>query len=219
MAIDLSYDPVVEDVITKTREFVRDHVLGIEEKFDGDIAVAGGDTLRLDLRDRARDLGILSPHAPIEYGGHGLNMSDRCTGIRGGRILAVRAHRAATSPHPTKATSTCWPTSPIRTRRNSSSHRLRGAISSVRLRNDRTVTRCGIGPHGAHDAGRAGRRRLADHPGTSGSSPAPTAPGSSSSWPAPRANPAIGAAPPCSCPPPTRPAHASAATSTPRTRR
>ncbi len=77
MAIDLSYDPVVEDVITKTREFVRDHVLGIEEKFDGDIAVAGGDTLRLDLRDRARDLGILSPHAPVEYGGLGLNMSDR----------------------------------------------------------------------------------------------------------------------------------------------
>lgn len=77
MAIDLSHDPVVEDVITTTREFVRDHVLPIEEEFNGDIAAAGGDKLRLDLRDRARDLGILAPHAPVEYGGLGLNMSDR----------------------------------------------------------------------------------------------------------------------------------------------
>lgn len=77
MAIDLSHEPVVEDVITTTREFVRDHVLPIEEEFNGDIAAAGGDKLRLDLRDRARDLGILAPHAPVEYGGLGLNMSDR----------------------------------------------------------------------------------------------------------------------------------------------
>ncbi len=50
MAIDLSYGPVVQDVIDKTSDFVRSHVLPIEEKFAGDIAAAGGDELRLELQ-------------------------------------------------------------------------------------------------------------------------------------------------------------------------
>ena len=77
MAISLSYDPAVEDVVSKTRDFVRDHVMPIEDEFAGDITAAGGDKRRLELRDQARDAGVLAPHAPVEYGGLGLNMSDR----------------------------------------------------------------------------------------------------------------------------------------------
>ncbi|MGW4478827.1 acyl-CoA dehydrogenase family protein [Rhodococcus triatomae] len=77
MAIDLSYSPDVESLIERTRAFTRDHVLPIEDANAGDIAVAGGDDIRVKLQQAARDAGVFAPHAPIEYGGHGLNMSDR----------------------------------------------------------------------------------------------------------------------------------------------
>src|SRR3546814_13152700 len=77
MAISLSYDPAIENVVRKSRDFVRDHVMPIEDEFAGDITAAGGDERRLELRDQARDAGVLAPHAPVEYGGLGLNMSDR----------------------------------------------------------------------------------------------------------------------------------------------
>ncbi|MFD1814827.1 acyl-CoA dehydrogenase family protein [Rhodococcus gannanensis] len=77
MAIDLSYSPEVESLIERTRAFTRDHVLPIEDAHGGDIAVAGGDEIRVKLQQAARDAGVFAPHAPIEYGGHGLNMSDR----------------------------------------------------------------------------------------------------------------------------------------------
>jgi acyl-CoA dehydrogenase len=77
MAIQLSYDPQVEDVVKKTNVFVRDYVLPIEDEFAGDITAAGGDERRLEMRDRAREAGVFAPHAPVEYGGLGFNMSDR----------------------------------------------------------------------------------------------------------------------------------------------
>jgi acyl-CoA dehydrogenase len=77
VAIDLSYSPEVESLIERTRAFTRDHVLPIEDAHGGDIAVAGGDEIRVKLQQAARDAGVFAPHAPIEYGGHGLNMSDR----------------------------------------------------------------------------------------------------------------------------------------------
>ncbi|MEU1980863.1 acyl-CoA dehydrogenase family protein [Nocardia sp. NPDC019395] len=77
MAIDLSVPPEVQVLADRTRNFIRDHVLPLEDAHDGDIAVAGGDKFREELQQAARDAGVFAPHAPIEYGGHGLNMSDR----------------------------------------------------------------------------------------------------------------------------------------------
>ena len=77
MAIDLTYSPDVESLIERTRAFTRDHVLPIEDEHGGDIAVAGGDEIRVKLQQAAKDAGVFAPHAPVEYGGHGLNMSDR----------------------------------------------------------------------------------------------------------------------------------------------
>lgn len=52
-------------------------MLSLEDAHDGDIAAAGGDKFRIELQRAARDAGVFAPHAPIEYGGHGLGMSDR----------------------------------------------------------------------------------------------------------------------------------------------
>ncbi|MFZ2175833.1 MAG: acyl-CoA dehydrogenase family protein [Rhodococcus sp. (in: high G+C Gram-positive bacteria)] len=77
MAIDLSYSPEVTALVEKTRAFTRDVVLPIEDEHGGDINVAGGDALRVELQKAAKEAGVFAPHAPIEYGGHGLNMTDR----------------------------------------------------------------------------------------------------------------------------------------------
>src|SRR5437899_5589338 len=60
-----------------TREFVRVEVLDLDDEFDGDITAAGGDNLRLRLQAKAREAGVYGPQIPVEYGGHGLNLSDR----------------------------------------------------------------------------------------------------------------------------------------------
>ncbi|MFC7960814.1 acyl-CoA dehydrogenase family protein [Rhodococcoides kroppenstedtii] len=77
MAIDLTYDPDVRGWIDRTRTFTREHVLPIEDKFLGDATAAGGDDLRRELQSAAREANVFAPHAPVEYGGGGLSMSDR----------------------------------------------------------------------------------------------------------------------------------------------
>ncbi|MGB6069440.1 MAG: acyl-CoA dehydrogenase family protein, partial [Rhodococcus sp. (in: high G+C Gram-positive bacteria)] len=77
MAIDLTYEPDIEKLIDRTRTFTRQHVLPIEDRFLGNIADAGGDELRVEMQAAAKDAGVFAPHAPVEYGGHGLSMSDR----------------------------------------------------------------------------------------------------------------------------------------------
>ena len=64
-------------LVEKTGAFTRDMVLPLEDEHDGDITAAGGDTLRVELQKAAKDAGVFAPHAPVEYGGHGLNMTDR----------------------------------------------------------------------------------------------------------------------------------------------
>lgn len=61
----------------KTHEFIRTEVLPVEDEYDGDVAAAGGDTLRTTLQAAARSRGIFAPHAPAEFGGGGLGMVDR----------------------------------------------------------------------------------------------------------------------------------------------
>lgn len=77
MAIELSYSPDVTALVEKTRAFVEEVVLPVEDRYGGDIAAAGGDTVIKELQAAARQAGVFAPHAPVEYGGLGLNMSDR----------------------------------------------------------------------------------------------------------------------------------------------
>ncbi|MET4047098.1 MULTISPECIES: acyl-CoA dehydrogenase family protein [unclassified Rhodococcus (in: high G+C Gram-positive bacteria)] len=77
MAVDLTYSPHVQALIGKTRTFIREEVLPVEDEFLGNFTDAGGDELRISLQQAAKKAGVFAPHAPIEYGGAGLNMSDR----------------------------------------------------------------------------------------------------------------------------------------------
>ncbi|MGB3603372.1 MAG: acyl-CoA dehydrogenase family protein [Gordonia sp. (in: high G+C Gram-positive bacteria)] len=77
MAVDLSYSAEVQDLVARTTAFIADEVLPVEMQFAGDITAAGGDDLRRELNAKARAAGIFAPHAPVEFGGLGLNMSDR----------------------------------------------------------------------------------------------------------------------------------------------
>lgn len=67
----------VDEVVAATRGFLREYVMPVEEAFDGDVEQAGGDALRLKLQQAARGAGIFAPHAPVEYGGLGLDMRER----------------------------------------------------------------------------------------------------------------------------------------------
>ncbi len=77
MAVDLTYSPQVQALIGKTRTFIREEVLPVEDEFLGNFTDAGGDELRISLQQAAKKAGVFAPHAPVEYGGAGLNMSDR----------------------------------------------------------------------------------------------------------------------------------------------
>ena len=66
-----------EAVAARTRAFVEEHVLPVEDEFDGDVEAAGGERLRVELQRRARDLGVFAPHVSVELGGLGLGMTDR----------------------------------------------------------------------------------------------------------------------------------------------
>ncbi|MGW4635165.1 acyl-CoA dehydrogenase family protein [Nocardia sp. NPDC004415] len=77
MAIDLSHPAEVRRLAEATRAFVREQVLPLDDAHDGDITAAGGEKLRIELQQAARDAGVFAPHAPVEYGGQGLGMSDR----------------------------------------------------------------------------------------------------------------------------------------------
>ncbi|AKS35890.1 acyl-CoA dehydrogenase family protein [Mycolicibacterium goodii] len=82
MAIDLTYSEHVRAVTDRTVAFIRESVLPIEDAHGGDIEVAGGDNLRQQLQAAAKQAGLFAPHAPVEYGGMGLGMSDRAPVFR-----------------------------------------------------------------------------------------------------------------------------------------
>ncbi|WP_336819584.1 acyl-CoA dehydrogenase family protein [Gordonia sp. MMO-8] len=77
MTIDLSYRPEVVELVARTELFINEHVLPVENEFRGDVTAAGGDDLRRDLNAKAKAAGVFAPHAPVEFGGLGLSMSDR----------------------------------------------------------------------------------------------------------------------------------------------
>ncbi len=65
------------DLVGRTREFIAEHVIPLEEEFRGDITAAGGDEARIRMQRLAREAGVFAPHVPVELGGHGLGMVDR----------------------------------------------------------------------------------------------------------------------------------------------
>lgn len=67
----------IDELVATTSAFIRERVLPIDDEHDGDVDAAGGDVLRERLQQEARDAGIFAPHAPLEYGGLGLDMRDR----------------------------------------------------------------------------------------------------------------------------------------------
>lgn len=67
----------VQEIAARTRAFIQETVLPVDDEFDGDIEKAGGDDTRVRLQAAAREAGLLAPHAPKEYGGLGLGMVDR----------------------------------------------------------------------------------------------------------------------------------------------
>lgn len=67
----------VDGLVARTRELIHREVLPVDDEFDGNIDAAGGEALRERLQRSAKDAGLLTPHGPGEYGGLGLNMSER----------------------------------------------------------------------------------------------------------------------------------------------
>jgi alkylation response protein AidB-like acyl-CoA dehydrogenase len=65
------------ELADRARDFVRREVIPVDDEFDGDIEAAGGEDLRIRLQGLARSEGLLTAHAPVEYGGLGLSMSER----------------------------------------------------------------------------------------------------------------------------------------------
>lgn len=77
MPIDFTPTPEATALAERTRTFIRETILPLEEQHGGDITAAGGDRFRRDMQRRAREAGVFAPHAPTAYGGHGLDMRDR----------------------------------------------------------------------------------------------------------------------------------------------
>lgn len=69
--------PNLDELVERTRTFIRTEVLPIDDAFDGDIERAGGDATREKLQASARAQGVFAPHAPRDCGGLGLSMVER----------------------------------------------------------------------------------------------------------------------------------------------
>ncbi|GAA4803103.1 acyl-CoA dehydrogenase family protein [Tomitella cavernea] len=77
MAIDLTPTARARRVAEATRRLVRERILPLENEHAGDITAAGGDSFRATIQQYSRDAGVFAPHAPVEYGGLGMDMRDR----------------------------------------------------------------------------------------------------------------------------------------------
>lgn len=64
-------------LVADVEQLVAEHVLPVDDAYDGDVEAAGGESLRQRLQGLAGDRGLLSPHGPTDLGGLGLGMVDR----------------------------------------------------------------------------------------------------------------------------------------------
>jgi alkylation response protein AidB-like acyl-CoA dehydrogenase len=67
----------LDELVAATEDFIAHEVLPVDDQYDGDVEVAGGEALRGRLQQAARERGILAPHGPVDCGGLGLGMVDR----------------------------------------------------------------------------------------------------------------------------------------------
>lgn len=74
MGVDLTPEPVADDLARRTAEFVRETVIPIEEQCQG---VAHSEEIRTELQCAAKEAGVFAPHVGAEFGGHGLDMRGR----------------------------------------------------------------------------------------------------------------------------------------------
>jgi acyl-CoA dehydrogenase len=72
--VDLNFSVATVELVERTRAFVRDVVLDVEDAFEG---VAQGEAWRHDLQAAAKAAGVFGPHVPREFGGHGLGLVER----------------------------------------------------------------------------------------------------------------------------------------------
>lgn len=73
--VDLELSSVAQVLVGRTRSFVREVVLAVEDGYGG--VAPATDGWRRELQEAARQAGVFGPHLPLEYGGHGLGMADR----------------------------------------------------------------------------------------------------------------------------------------------
>ena len=71
--MDITVPPGVSELAQRTREFVAEVVIGVEEETGGSVHAAP-DELRRSLQEQARAAGLLAPHVPVEWGGCGLDV-------------------------------------------------------------------------------------------------------------------------------------------------
>jgi acyl-CoA dehydrogenase len=83
--IDFSLPPEVAALADRTRAFVREICIPLEQR-------ELDDGLRSELQGRAREAGVFAPHVPVELGGHGLD-------IRGWTAVFEEAGYSPLGPH------------------------------------------------------------------------------------------------------------------------
>src|SRR5260370_5964920 len=71
--MDITVPPEVEELAGRTREFIRDVVITVEDEVGGSVNAAT-DELRRSLQKQASQAGLLAPHVPKEWGGCGLDV-------------------------------------------------------------------------------------------------------------------------------------------------
>lgn len=74
MAIEFAHDPQVVALAERTKAFIRDAVIGVEESCGGVLIGDEGELTRQKLQRAAEDAGVFVPHAAVEHGGHALDM-------------------------------------------------------------------------------------------------------------------------------------------------
>src|ERR1700723_3125610 len=71
--MDISVPPEVAELAQRTREFIAEVVIPVEEETGGSIHAAP-DELRRSLQEQAAKAGLLAPPVPVEWGGCGLDV-------------------------------------------------------------------------------------------------------------------------------------------------
>jgi acyl-CoA dehydrogenase len=74
VGVDLTPEPVADDLARRTAEFVRETVIPVEERCQG---VARSEEIRTELQRAAKEAGVFAPHVGADFGGHGLDMCGR----------------------------------------------------------------------------------------------------------------------------------------------